>query len=403
MNKTIYDCVVIGGGISGISFAHYLHEQGKNALILEKNEDIGGQLQTAYSKHHDQYWRELGAHTCYNSYTNLLSIVKRIGKEDLIQPLDKFNYVVYASDKIKSIFSELSILSFVLNFPKFFVSDKSGKTVREYFRPICGKSNYDHLFKNAFRAVICQNPDDYPAEMFLKRRKERLEELPRRFTFKKGLSSFLNGIIEADNLKINTFAEVAEIHIDEDLYRIETTGGNNYYAKNIAIATNPQISATLVKNIEPEISALLSTIPLFSSESLNVTVSRDKLLLKQVAGIISLSDQFMSAVSRDLVSDDKLRSFTFHFEKGQKNQKEKIELICKVLKISESDILEIISTDHTLASTRVQHLYLAEQIEKLRNNNNIYILGNYYYGLSLEDCVNRSLDESIRFNKQSEV
>ncbi|MFV0418967.1 MAG: FAD-dependent oxidoreductase [Dysgonomonas sp.] len=400
MSETIYDCVIIGGGISGISFAHYLHSIGKNTLILEKNEYIGGQLQTAYSQDSDCYWRELGSHTCYNSYIGLISIVKEIGKENQIQPLDKFKYVVYASDKIKSIFSEISILPCIFSFPKLFFADKKGKTVREYFRPLFGKSNYDRLFTNAFRAVICQKADDYPAEMFLKRRKGRDKEFPRKFTFKDGLSSFLKAIVKEDNLSVHRSAEVLKIYKVDNLYKIETKDGYSYFSRNIAIATNPQIASALTKNIEPNVSTLLSTIPLFNSESLNITIPKEKLSIKNIAGIISLSDEFMSAVSRDLVYDEKLRSFTFHFEKGKKSKQEKIDLICKVLNISQSDILEIASADHTLASARMKHLHMDEQIDKVREDKNIYILGNYYYGLSLEDCINRSLDEFERFKEQ---
>lgn len=404
MNETIYDCVIVGGGISGISFAHYLHGIGKNILILEKNEDIGGQLQTAYSQQYNGYWRELGSHTCYNSYISVLSILKDIDKESLIQPLDKSGYVLYASGKIKSIFSEISILPCMFSFPKLFFADKKGKTVREYFRPLFGKSNYDRLFTNAFRAVICQKADDYPAEMFLKKRKNRDEEKPRKFSFKNGLSTFLKAIVEEDRLDIRNLTEVSKINKKKDeLYEIETNNGKTYYSRNIALATDPQTTSGLIKNIEPEISSLLSTIPLFNSESLNVVVAKEKLPIKKMAGIISLSDEFMSAVSRDLVDDDKLRSFTFHFEKGKKSEEQKIELICKVLNISKTDILESIAIDHTLASTRIQHLHMDKQIEDIRRNNSIYILGNYYYGLSLEDCVNRSREEFNRYIQYPET
>jgi len=401
MSETTYDCIIIGGGISGISFAHYLHTIGRKVLILEQKENIGGQIQTATSPQYNGYWRELGSHTCYNSYTSLLSIIKETGAEDLIQPLGKFSYVLYASGKIKSIFSEISILHCILSFPRMFFADKKDKTVREYFRPLFGKKNYDRLFTNAFRAVICQKADDYPAEMFLKKRKYRDKEIPRKFSIKGGLSSLLKTIAEKEDMNIHMHSEVCNICKSDGLYTLETIDGNKYAARNIAIATNPQAASGLLKNIESELSHLLSTIPLFSSESLNVTISKEKLSIKEVAGIISLSDEFMSAVSRDLVEDEKLRSFTFHFESGKKEEQEKIDLICKILDISESDILEKVSADHTLASVRKQHLHMDEQIEKIKKNEDIYILGNYYYGLSLEDCVNRSLDEFNRYREHN--
>lgn len=173
MSQKVYDCIVVGGGISGVTFAHYLKKEGKAVLVLEKNKNTGGQLQTGHLSTQPDFWYELGSHTCYNSYTSLLSIVKEIRRTDIIVPLGKFSYVLHASGKIKSIMSEVSKLSCLLHFPKYFFSDKAGKTTREYFRPIVGASNYDRLFTNAFKAVICQPADDYPAEIFLKKRDKR--------------------------------------------------------------------------------------------------------------------------------------------------------------------------------------------------------------------------------------
>lgn len=397
MSETVYDCIVVGGGISGITFAHYLKKEGKTVLVLEKNENPGGQLQTEHLSSQPDYWYELGSHTCYNSYTNLLSIVKEIGKTDLIEPLAKHSFVLYTSDRIKSIGSEISKLSCLFHFPRYFFSDKTGKTTREYFRPIVGASNYDRVMTNAFKAVICQPADDYPAEIFLKKRKDREKEISRRFTFKGGLSSLINAAIEKDNMEVNTQSKVTGVKKEGGIFQITTGNGQIFKAQNIALAANPKISSDLLQGIEPELADLLSSIPIFESESVNITLAKDKINLKQIAGIISLSDEFLSAVSRDLVEDDKYRSFTFHFEKGKKTEAEKLELICKVLCISALDILEIKSMEHSLPAMRIQHLHMDEQVQAVRKDRNIYMLGNYYYGLSLEDCVNRSKDEFERF------
>lgn len=397
MSETVYDCIVVGGGISGITFAHYLKKEGKTVLVLEKNENPGGQLQTEHLSSQPDYWYELGSHTCYNSYTNLLSIVKEIGKTDLIEPLAKHSFVLYTSDRIKNIGSEISKLSCLFHFPRYFFSDKTGKTTREYFRPIVGASNYDRVMTNAFKAVICQPADDYPAEIFLKKRKDREKEISRRFTFKGGLSSLINAAIEKDNMEVNTQSKVTGVKKEGGIFQITTGNGQIFKAQNIALAANPKISSDLLQGIEPELADLLSSIPIFESESVNITLAKDKINLKQIAGIISLSDEFLSAVSRDLVEDDKYRSFTFHFEKGKETEAEKLELICKVLCISALDILEIKSMEHSLPAMRIQHLHMDEQVQAVRKDRNIYMLGNYYYGLSLEDCVNRSKDEFERF------
>jgi protoporphyrinogen oxidase len=397
MNETTYDCIVIGGGISGISFACYLGKAGKKVLIIEKNNRIGGQIQTEHHSVNPDYWFEMGSHTCYNSYTNLLSIVNETDNNELIEPLQKHSFVLYSSGKIKSIFSEVFKLPMILCCFKFPFANKTGKTTREYFRPLVGARNYDKLFRNAFKAVICQPADDYPAEIFLKKRKERYKELPRRVTFNGGLSSILNAIVEKNNIEIELSSEIINIQKTGDIFDLKTKDGKIFQSRNIALAVNPQISSSLIKNIEGNISELLSTIPLFHSESLNVIIPKEKLALKEIAGIISLSDDFLSAVSRDLVGDEQLRSFTFHFEKGKKNKDEIISLICKVLSISPSDIAEQTYTEHTLPAMRLEHLHMAEKVKERRKDDTIYILGNYFHGLSLEDCVNRSKLEAERF------
>ena len=69
-NQQIYDCIIIGAGISGISFAASLKDKCQNILIVEKENRIGGHIQSYISKTDDNFWFELGAHTCYNAYTS---------------------------------------------------------------------------------------------------------------------------------------------------------------------------------------------------------------------------------------------------------------------------------------------------------------------------------------------
>ena len=397
MSEAMYDCIVIGGGISGISFAHYMHMAGKKVLIIEKDNNTGGQVQSLFSEKHPDYWREFGAHTCYNSYTHLLSIVKDIECPDLIKPLGKGSYVTYSRGQIKKMFAEMSIPSLILNGPKMFFISKKGKTVKEYFGKIVGSSNYDKLFSRLFRAVISQSADDYPTELFLKHRKDRYKDFPKKYTFSKGLSSFLHSIIEKDNLQIEKSCEVLDIQRNGDGYKIITLEGKTFNTPYVAIATDPQTASRLIKDIETPLSALLASIPLFQTESLNVIVPKDRLAIHDVAGIIPVSDDFHSAVSRDLIEDEKLRSFTFHFEKGEKDEDEKFDIICRVLNISRNDILEWKMIRHILPSLRMPHLNMAEQVAKAKQSDTIYLLGNYFYGLSLEDCVHRSFVESERY------
>lgn len=401
-NRT-YDCIIIGGGISGISFAHKLSRLGKKILILEKEQQAGGQIQTYTTATHPGFWVETGSHTCYNSYTHLLSVVLEAGLQDQLLPLGKGSYVLSTEKGIKSMFSQISCLSLMIRGMRIFFASKEGKSVREYFRPVVGKKNYDTLFSKMFRAVICQKADDYPATFFLKKRKERLKEMPRKFSFKGGLSSMINAIIAQDKLPVLTNTEVTGITRNAGMYQLRTAKGELLQARDIAIATNPQTSAQILEDIAPEIGRQLKTIPLSYSETLTVVIEKNKLGLQPVAGIISIADEFMSAVSRDLVEHPHLRSFSFHFLNDGKSREEQLALACRVLNIQDKDILSHTSTTHILPSPHKEHAAIIEQIDAVRSDNHLFLLGNYYYGLSLEDCVHRSTDEFERYKRLNNI
>lgn len=399
----LYDCIVIGGGISGISFAYKLQERGDDILLLEKEQRLGGQIQTHISSHDPYFWSELGAHTCYNSYTRLLSMVMDLHIEQYIRPLEGYKYMLYADGKINNVMSKVSVPSLVMHGPRLFFTSKSGKTVREYFRPIVGSKNYDRLFSNMFRAVICQKADDYPAELFLKGRKERLKQFPRKFTFERGLSSLLAHIVQTSGFNHLKDEEVSEVRYDNRTYSVTTRKGNRFLGKRIAFATSPHVVSRLLREIEPEMAKLLYTIPMVESGTLNVVVRKDHLPVQRVAGIIPVTDDFFSAVSRDGVDHPALRGFSFHYGQHQQDPERMSDLACKVLGISREDIVETKFTSHILPSLRMQHRNMARQIENVRSNDSVFMLGNYFYGLSLEDCVHRSFDEYIRLSGQVPV
>jgi protoporphyrinogen oxidase len=393
--KTVYDCITIGGGISGISFAHQLHKSGKKALLLEKDNRLGGQINTGYFR---DFWYEMGAHTCYSTYLSLAAIINDTGCTKNVRLLNKHPYRIHTHKGFRSIASALSVPGMLLHGPKALLSKKDGKTVREYYRYILGHRNYDRLFSKAFRAVISQPADDYPAELLLKRRKYHCKDMPRKYTFTNGLSSLIAAIIEKTGCQVQLSATVTGIRrLDgEQIYELDTQSGEKWYATSIALAVDPQSAAVLLENIEPDLASLLATIPVFRSESLSLVLPKD-VPIEKMAGIIPQSNDFLSAVSRDLVDHPQYRCFTFHFEQGTKNDSQKMETVCKTLHISQTDIVEQSAAKHILPSLRTCHLNLTEQVENKRIHAGIYLLGNYFKGVSLEDCVQRAQVEFDRF------
>ncbi|MDR2848643.1 MAG: FAD-dependent oxidoreductase [Bacteroidales bacterium] len=393
----MYDCIVIGGGISGVTFAHRLSKAGKQVLLLEKEDRIGGQISTQTLAGTD-FWYETGAHTCYNSYVSLLSVIKEVGQTDSIRQLSKkYPYKLYTQDGFKKIISGLYLPDMLLHVPRALFSDKKGKTVREFYRHILGSRNYDRLFSKAFSAVIVQPADNYPAEMLLKKRHHHCKEQPRTFSFAGGLSAMVSSIAAKAGFPVTMSEMVTGISRNGALYEVQTASGGKWQAASVAVATDARAAADLLQGFESELAALLASIPPSRPETLSVVVPAKLLTIERMAGIIPLNDEFFSAVSRDLTEHPDLRCFTFHFERSTKSDSEKLAIACRTLNIQPSDVTHHSVTTHVLPSLRIRHLNMTAQVANMKKDDNIYLLGNYFKGLSLEDCVQRSLEEAERY------
>ena len=398
MNEKIYDCIVVGGGISGVSFAYTLSKAGKTVLLLDSEAKIGGQICTEQYERDADYWFEMGAHTCYNSYANLISIINESGFRENVQPLLNYKYVVFAKHKIRSIFSQLSVIRMIPKCFNYFSATKTGKTVKEFFLPIVGEKNYNRLFRYAFRAVLCQPADDYPAEIFLKKRETRDKTYPRKFTFKKGLSSLITHLLSKYNTEYLLKTVAINIGKENEIYTVSTRSGAQFQAKNICLAAGHESTALLMKDLEGKISEDLSAIHTYRIQSVGSIIDKKRIKLKKIAGIISLSDDFLSAVSRDLIKDKKRRSFAFHYDvKYSRKLNIMSDISTEALGIHFTAVWDKKYMEHSLPARRLEDIDIEERIDNLLKNKSIYITGNYFKGLSLEDCVTRSKSEAERF------
>ena len=294
------DVVVVGGGISGLSLAFYCVQAGMKTTILEKNDTIGGSFASPhYSANGKKFWLEMGAHTCYSSYQNLLDIVEACGITDTIIPRAKVPFSLFMNGKVKSIVSSLNIFELLVSVPNLFTLKKDGESVKSYYSKIVGERNYNNVLSHFFNAVPSQKTDDFPAEMMFKSREKRKVVL-KNYTFKEGLQSVAQAISARSGLNVFTNQNITSLKFVDGLYEIRTADGNEYSAKTLVLATPSMVTSKLLKDIKPEIANHFSQLKAADVDSLGVIVRKENISLKPVAATPCSSENFHATSARKL-------------------------------------------------------------------------------------------------------
>jgi len=394
-----HEVIVVGGGISGLSLAYYSNKAGFKTVVLERNSTVGGSFASPkYASSGKNFWLELGAHTCYSSYQNLLDIIEGCGVSDTIIPRAKVPFSLMIDGQVKSILSQLSIPELLMSAPNLFKLKKTGQSVKSYYSKIVGERNYADVVSHFFNAVPSQPTDDFPAEMMFKSREKRKDVL-KNYTFRDGLQSVAFAIAAQKGINIFTGMEVKGVRFENGKYIVRTASGDELTAPTLALAMPSALSSAMLSDVNPDIANHLGQLKAASVDSVGVIVRKENINLKPVAALISPGDVFFSAVSRDTVPDDNFRGFAFHFRPGL-DEKVKRERITSVLGVSMSKIEHSDTRINTVPSLRMTHPQWLEKTNTLlADKKNLLLTGNYFGGMAIEDCVIRSKSESERLKR----
>jgi protoporphyrinogen oxidase len=392
-----YAIIIIGAGISGLSLAHYCAREGFKTLVIEKSERVGGTLHS-HCFEDAGFWIELGAHTCYNSYRNLVGIMEDCMILHRLVRREKVPFKMLVDGQIKSILSQLNFLELLLSAPNIFSLKKEGQSVRSYYSKVLSNKNFEKVLSPAINAVISQRADDFPADMLFKRRLRR-KDIMKKFTLTNGVQTITDSISAEKNIDMLKDTEVLSVSFNNNSFQI-TTSNTTYKSNSLAIATPASIAAQLLRENFPELSKYLAQIKVESVESVGIALKKDLTAsIPPVAGIIPSSDSFYSVVSRDTVKHDTYRGFTFHFKPVILNNDAKLKRMAEVLGIKPSQIEHMAAKENFVPSLKVGHDALIAKIEQSISTTRLLLTGNYFDGMAIEDCVSRSLKEFMRLKK----
>lgn len=395
MSEQHYPHIVVGGGISGLSAAHYAAQAGIDTMLLEREGRLGGCMQTHTFTQLDDFWVEAGSHSCFNSYGNLLEIMERLDLLRNITAKAKQGYRLWHGGERKSVLSALHVPELMLSLPRLFRQSKSACSVSEYYGTGLGKRNYRDLFGPAFRSVICQTADDFPAEALF-RKKPRRKEVLRSFTMPHGLSDIPSAIAEGSGFRIDSGRAVSAIASGGNGFIVQREDGSERTCEHLTLAVPPDVAARLLKDVAPDAATILDRIGMAEIDTLLLAYKKADLTVPEMAGLISVDGAFLSAVSRDFMADDRYRGFAFHFPGGRLTPVERVDAACAALDVSPDRAAAVAHATNRLPSLRKGHQRLIAALDQTLATRPLAATGNWFLGVSIEDCITRSRSEHER-------
>jgi UDP-galactopyranose mutase len=392
-----HDVVILGGGVSGLSFAFHAARAGRTVHVIEQDARAGGCLDTRTAA--GGFWLELGAHTCYNSYGAFIELLEGMDLMGELQPRGKpvlrflDRDAILPGKNLGALLRRMSLWQLARSMPRLIGASPEGKTVRAHYGRIVGDGNYERVLGPMLSAVPSQRADDFPADMLFKKRPRRKDVL-RSFTLRGGLGTLAGRVLQRPSITVATGRAATGLARDGAGFAVTLDGGERLTAELVAIATPPQAAARLLSGVLDDAATRVGELREASADSVGVVVRADKVApIPYATFLIPRGDIFHSVVTRDVVPDPTWRGFAFHFQPGHA-EADRLARITALLGVARADLADVSQRRSVLPSPVLGHKDVVAGLDAaLAAQPRLAVTGNWFAGLSIEDCVQRSRAE----------
>ena len=291
--------IVVGGGISGLSTAFWLHEAGVDVTLLEASERLGGAIRT---ERFDGYLCELGPNSTLDSSPALSELIDKAGLRDQQR---------YASPeaKLRYILRDGRLRQLPMSPPALFTTDlftwraklrvlrepfvsvnplAQHETVAQFVRRRLGQEFLDYVINPFVSGVYAGDPDqlsvrdaffkvyalerDYGSLIkgAIKKRKERKREGPQSkmsaalFSFQEGMVTLPATLARRLGDRVLTRSTVRRITQSGDGFEVvvDRDGeAETLSAASVILTVPSQVAAELLEPFSSEVAARLYGIP----------------------------------------------------------------------------------------------------------------------------------------------
>jgi UDP-galactopyranose mutase len=288
-------------------------------------------------------------------------------------------------------FSKFELLAAL---PRWIGADPAGKTVAEHYGRLVGPRNYARVLGPMVSAVPSQPADDMPADMLFKKR-ERRGDVMRSFTFRGGVRRLPEGLVAASGAEVRHGRHAMGLAARGAGYRVTLDDGATLDAEVVALAVPPAAAAELLAGVAAEAAHAAARVAQTEVESLGVCVPADAVALERATFLIPLAGPLRSVVTRDVVPDPDWRAFTFHFAPGL-DRDARLAHAARILRLPPRALEHVRERRGVLPSPRRGHAGVVAALDAALARTRIAVTGNWFGGLSIEDCALRSRAEWAR-------
>ncbi|MBD3616608.1 MAG: protoporphyrinogen oxidase [Gracilimonas sp.] len=427
------EIIILGGGISGLATAWYLHKAGISFKLIEKEEETGGVISSQKAK---ETVFDFGPNSLRDHDGFIRELAEEAGlKDDIIQISEAFKtrFIVrnrelqrltpsvktLATTEVLSVKAKVRMLAepFI---PKGETEDESvgaflerriGKEAVEYLvDPVFSGIYAGDIFKMSKYEILpklaeTENKFGSLVMGMFRSKREKSEIKPMILTFKKGIQQLTNAVTEKLSAHILN-EEVINLKKIRSGFEVKTDAGTHqastvitclpaYTLCSIMSEFNPELSQTLGKI---DYAPMLSTQVIFNKKDIEFPESGFGFLVPRKENIRLLGAIWKSSIFPELTSEGKL-----HYTLMAGGAHDRSILSSPVEKIEEAIVQEFselmgISANPTVIKSKlwtkaipqfqVGYGRIRNEITKSeQENQGLYVGGNYRWGVSVPDCV----------------
>lgn len=222
------------------------------------------------------------AHLLYNSYVGFTGLVEECGLRGDVLPRAKTHLRFLDGDRIVP-GSNLGVLLRLFSWPEAAVhlprmlgAKKEGKTVEEFYGRIVGKGNYAKVLGPMLSAVPSQSADGLPGGDALQGTRHAPEGTSRAASRSRAGSRRLEALAKRSGVTVATGKGAASIEARGDGWSVVAEDGERHEAGVVAVATPPSAAAAVLGSVAPDLAAQAGRVKEAVVETLGVAVRAAK-------------------------------------------------------------------------------------------------------------------------------